>query len=189
MKSSSKFKFSYHSYSSAYELDHSSHVMIVIYELVYSLCVMILTCKILCPIIHTTYYMMSRIRAKLRWRFIVPSGVPKFFTCRSVGSGTRGNLGSFCVRKYGGWVWRNRWIHFPFHGWGVGGRWWQPCLSLVTPHIRLGCRSLNCHMRMLTDQYSVASWPISHLVLAPTIFVVWLSTILCTTILEHVCFT
>jgi hypothetical protein len=72
MKSSSKFKFSYHSYSSAYELDYSSRVMIVIYELVYSLCGMILTCRTLCLIIHITY--MIRIRAKLRWWFIIPSG-------------------------------------------------------------------------------------------------------------------
>ena len=86
IKSSSKFLLSYHSYSSAYELDYSFCVMIMTYELVYSLCVMILTCKTLCLIIHITY--MSRIRAKLRWQFIVPSGVPKFFTCRSVGSGT-----------------------------------------------------------------------------------------------------
>jgi hypothetical protein len=84
MKSSSIFKFSYHSYSSAYELDCSSRVMIMIYELVYSLCVMILTCSTLCLIIHITY--MSRIRAKLRWWFIVPSGVPMSYACRSVGS-------------------------------------------------------------------------------------------------------
>ena len=96
IKSSSKFLLSYHSYSSAYGLDYSFRLMIMIYELVYSLCVMILTCKTLCLIIHITY--MSRIRAKLRWWFIMPLGGPKFFTCRSVGSGTRGNLGSFYVR-------------------------------------------------------------------------------------------
>jgi hypothetical protein len=99
MKSSSMFMLSYDLYSNTYELDYSSRVMIMIYELVYSLCVTILTCITLCLIIHITY--MSRIRAKLRWRFIVPSGVPKFFTCRSVGSTTRRDLGSFCVRKHG----------------------------------------------------------------------------------------
>ena len=97
---------SYHLYSIAYELEYSCLVIIMIYELAFSLYVMILTCRTLCLIIHMTY--MSRIRAKLRWRFIMPSGVPKFFTYRSVGSGTRGNLGSFCVRKHGDWVWRNR---------------------------------------------------------------------------------
>jgi hypothetical protein len=105
MKSSSKFKFSYHSYRSANELDYSSRFMIMIYELVCSLCVMILTCKTLCLIIHITY--TSRIRAKLRWWFIVPLGAPKFFTYRSIGSGTQGNLSSFCVRKHGAWVWRD----------------------------------------------------------------------------------
>ena len=104
IKSSSKFLLSYYLYSNAYELDYSFSVMIMIYELVYSLCVVILTCKTLCLIIHITY--MSRIRAKLRWRFIVPSGVPKFITYQSVGSRTY--LGSFCVCKHGAWVWRNR---------------------------------------------------------------------------------
>ena len=106
MKISSIALFSYYQYSNAYELDDSSHVIIKIYVRAYSLCVMILTCRTSCLIIHITY--MSRIRAKLRWQFIVPSGVPKFFTCRSVGSGTQGNLGSFCVRKYGAWIWRNK---------------------------------------------------------------------------------
>ena len=133
------------------------------YELAYSFYAMSLTCRNLCLIIHMTY--MSRIRAKLRWWFIVPLGVPKFFTYWSTGSGTQGNLGSFCVRKHGAWVWRNRWMHFLLSGWGVGGRWWQPCPSLVILHIRVGCRSLNCHMRLLADQYSVASRPISCLIL------------------------
>jgi hypothetical protein len=78
MKSSSKFMLSYHSYSSAYELDYSFHVIIMIYELAYSLYVMILTCSTSCLTIHITC--MSRIKAKLRWRFIVASGVPKSFT-------------------------------------------------------------------------------------------------------------
>jgi hypothetical protein len=42
----------------------------------------------LCLNNHITY--IIRIRAKSRWQFIVSSGVPKFFTCRSVGSGTQG---------------------------------------------------------------------------------------------------
>ena len=84
---SSIVMLSYHLYSSAYELEYSClHVIIMIYELAYSLCVLILTCSTLCLIIHMIY--MSRIRVKLRWRFIVPSGVPKFFTHQSIGSGT-----------------------------------------------------------------------------------------------------
>jgi hypothetical protein len=130
MKSSSLFKFSYLSFSNAYELEYSFiHVIIMTYELAYSLWVMIMTCLTLILIIHIAY--MSRIRAKLRWQFIMPSGVPKSFTYWSIGSGTWGDLGSFYVRKHGAWVWRNGWIHFPFHVWGVGGRWWQPCPSLV----------------------------------------------------------
>ena len=86
INSSSIVILSYLQYSNAYELDYSSYVIIMIYELVYSLYAMILTCRTSCLIIHTSC--MNRIRAKMRWRFIVPSGVPKFLTCRSVGSGT-----------------------------------------------------------------------------------------------------
>ena len=99
IKSSSIVMLSYLQYSNAYEIDYSSHVILMIYELTYSLYAMILTCRTLCLIIHMTY--MSRIRAKFRWWFIVPSGVPKFFTYRSVGSGSRENLGSFYVHKHG----------------------------------------------------------------------------------------
>jgi hypothetical protein len=146
-----------------------------------------LECRTLCLIIHITY--MSRIRAKLRWRFIVPSGVPMSYACWSIGLESEEDVGSFYVIRWGAWVHRSRWIHFPFHGWGVGSKWWQPCPSLVISHIHLGCRILNCHMRMVADQYSVASWPISHLVLVLTKFVVWLSTILCMAMLEHACST
>jgi hypothetical protein len=76
---SSIFKLSYHTYSNAYELEYSFiHVIIMTYELAYSLWVMIITCLTLILIIHITY--MSKIRAKLRWRFIMPSGVRKSFT-------------------------------------------------------------------------------------------------------------
>ena len=84
IKCSSKYLLSYHLYSSAYEIEYSFHVIIMIYELAYSLYVMILTCSTLCLIIHITC--MSRIRAKLRWWFIVPSGVPMSYVCRSIGS-------------------------------------------------------------------------------------------------------
>ena len=93
-------------YSHTYELEYSYCVMILIYELVQSLCVMRIAHLTLCLNNHITY--IIRIRAKLRWRFIVPSGVPKFFTYRSVGSRTQGDLGSFCIRKRGAWVWRDR---------------------------------------------------------------------------------
>ena len=64
-------------YSHTYEPEYSYCVIILIYELVYSLCVM----KVahLCLNTHITY--IIKIRAKLRWWFIVPLGVPKLFTC------------------------------------------------------------------------------------------------------------
>jgi hypothetical protein len=171
----SKFKLSSYSYSSAYELEYSfGHVIIMIYDLVYSLYVMILTCSYSLFNIHITY--MSTIRAKLRQQFIMPLSVPKSCTCRSVGLGSYRDLSSFYICKHGAWVWRNGWIHFPFHGWAVGDRWWQPCLSLVIHHVRLGCRSLNHHMRLLADQYSVASWPVLNLALALIMKLVWLLT-------------
>jgi len=42
----------------------------------------------LCLNNNITY--IIRIRAKLRWWFIVPLGVPKFFTCQSVRLGLEG---------------------------------------------------------------------------------------------------
>ena len=90
-------------YSHTYELEYSYYVMILIYELVQSLCVMRIAHLTLCLNNHITY--IIGIRAKLRWQFIMPSGVPKFFTYRSIGSETQGDLGSFCICKHGAWVW------------------------------------------------------------------------------------
>jgi hypothetical protein len=67
-------KSSSYQYSCVYELEHSFHVMILTYELTYSFCVMNLTCRTLCLIFHITC--MNRIRAKLRWWFVVLSGLP-----------------------------------------------------------------------------------------------------------------
>jgi hypothetical protein len=89
MKSSSIFKLSSYSYINAYELEYSClHVIIVIYELAYSLNVMILTCSTSCFNIHMTC--MSRSRVRLGWWFVVHSGLPISFTYRSVGSVTQG---------------------------------------------------------------------------------------------------
>jgi hypothetical protein len=84
MKNSSKVLLLIFQYSCAYELEYSFHVIILTYELAYSFYVMSLTCKMLCLNIHVTC--MIRIRAKLRWRFIVPSSVPMSYACRSIGS-------------------------------------------------------------------------------------------------------
>jgi hypothetical protein len=136
-------------YSHTYELEYSYYVMILIYKLVQSLCVMRVAYLISCLNNHITY--IIKIRAKLRWRFIVPLGVPKFFTCQSVGSRTRGDLGSFYICKCGAWVRRDKWMHCPTLRLRGRWRWWQPCSSFVIPHVRLECRSLNCHMRLLAD--------------------------------------
>ena len=112
--SSYKAMLLYYNYSHTYELQYSYCVMILIYELVQSLLIMRVAHLTLCLNNHRTY--IIEIRAKLRWRFIVPSGVPKFFTCRSVGSGIRGDLGSFYIRKHGAWVWREGECIVPFHG-------------------------------------------------------------------------
>ena len=78
---------SYDIYSHTYELEYSYCVMILIYELVYSLYVMKVAHLTLCLTTHMTYKI--EIRAKLRWQLIMLLGVPKFFTCRSIGSGIR----------------------------------------------------------------------------------------------------
>ena len=79
---------SLYNYSHTYELEYSYYVMILIYELAYSFYVMRVTYLTLCLTTHITY--IIRIRAKLRWWFIMPSGEPKSFTCRSIGSESRG---------------------------------------------------------------------------------------------------
>ena len=88
MSNSSKVLLSFYLYSCAIELEYSFHVIILTYELAYSFYVMSLTCKTICLIIHITC--MIRSRAKLRWRFIVPSGLSMSYACRSVGSESRG---------------------------------------------------------------------------------------------------
>ena len=69
---------SYDIYSHTYELEYSYCVIILIYEIVYSLCVMKVAHLTLCLTNHVNY--INRTRVKLRWRFIMPSGVPKSFT-------------------------------------------------------------------------------------------------------------
>jgi hypothetical protein len=103
MKSSSKFMLSYHSCSSAYELEYSCpNVIITIYELAYSFGVMILTCSTLSLTIHMTF--MSRSRTGLGWWFVIPLGLPISFTYRFVGSGTRRGISSFFVHGHGAQV-------------------------------------------------------------------------------------
>ena len=105
MKSSSKVLLPFYQYSSAIELEYSLHVIIMTYELEYSLSVMSLKYRTLCLIICMTC--MLRIRAKLRWWFIVPSGVPMSYACRSIASESQGDVGSFCAIGHGARVHRD----------------------------------------------------------------------------------
>jgi hypothetical protein len=82
-------------YSLCYELEYSHVDIIVIYELEYNPYVMFISYLAQCFIVHTMF--MNRFRIMLRWWFILLSGMPKSFTCRSVGSGTRGDLGGSYV--------------------------------------------------------------------------------------------
>jgi hypothetical protein len=104
MKSSSIFKFSYHSYSSAYELDYSFHIIIMIYELAYSLCVMILTCLTSCFNIHKTFLSRSRTRVEVMVRRSY--GIAHILACLVVSGG----MGSFLVYGHGAQVHGNLWI-------------------------------------------------------------------------------
>jgi hypothetical protein len=96
---------SYLQYSSAYELVYSFLVIIMIYELVYSLCVMILTCLTLCLIIHMTCMSRSRARDEVVVRRSI--GFAHILAYRSVGSESRGDMGSFLVHGRGARVHEN----------------------------------------------------------------------------------
>jgi hypothetical protein len=99
MKSSSKALLSYHLYSSAYELEYNCLVIIKIYELAYSLCVMILTCSTLCLIIHMTC--MGRSRARVDVTVCHFFGFAHILAFRFVGSESRGDMGSFLIHGSG----------------------------------------------------------------------------------------
>ena len=99
MKSSSIFMLSYYLYSSAYELEYSCLIIIMIYELAYSLCVMILTCSTFCLTIHVTYMSRSRTRIELTVRRSF--GFAHILAYRSVGSESQGDMGSFLVHGRG----------------------------------------------------------------------------------------
>jgi hypothetical protein len=70
-KSFLTFLSSLHQYSFTYEIELSSYVLCLAY-------------RTLCLIIHISY--MSKVRAKLRWWFVVPSGLSVSYACRSIGS-------------------------------------------------------------------------------------------------------
>jgi hypothetical protein len=149
MKSSSIVLLSYHLYRSAYELEYSCLVILKLYEIAYSLCVMILTCSTSCLIIHMIC--MSRSRARVEVTVRRSFWFAHILACRSVGSESRG---IWVASLYAGMVLEctGTFGYDGAPGWGVGGRWWQPCLSLVIPHVRVLCRSF---------KVSRACWQIS----------------------------
>jgi hypothetical protein len=73
-------------YSLCYELEYSQVDIFMIYEIEYSPYVMFISYLAQCFIVHTMF--MNRFRFMLRWWFIMLSGIPMSFTCRSIGSGT-----------------------------------------------------------------------------------------------------
>jgi hypothetical protein len=84
MKNSSKFMLSYSSYSSAYELEYSfAHVIIMIYELVYSLYVMILTSSSPFFNVHMTCMNRGRTRGGVMVRCTF--GFAYVLACQSIG--------------------------------------------------------------------------------------------------------
>ena len=92
---SSIVMLSYHLYSCAIELEYCCLVIIMIYELAYSLCVMILTCSTSCLIIHMICKSRSRARVGVTVRRSF--GFAYILSYRLVGSEFRGDMGSFLV--------------------------------------------------------------------------------------------
>jgi hypothetical protein len=104
--SSSIFKLSYPSYSSVYELEYCFvHVIIMIYELVYSLYVMILTCSSSFFNVHMICMSRSRIRVEVAVR--CSFGFAHVLACQSVGLESQGDMGSFFIHERGARVHRN----------------------------------------------------------------------------------
>jgi hypothetical protein len=100
MKSSSIFMLSYHSYSYSCELEYSfAHVIIMIYELVYSLYAMIMTSSSLFFIVHITC--MNRGRTRVRAMVRCAFGFAHVLACQSIGLESRGDMGSFFVHGCG----------------------------------------------------------------------------------------
>ena len=84
--SSSKFILSLFNYSHDYELEYSCDVMLLIYELEYSLCVNRVSSLMLCLI-----NIFHLIKARVRLDVVVhrTARCAQFITCRSVGSESR----------------------------------------------------------------------------------------------------
>ena len=140
--SSSIVLFLIYHYSLTYELEYSLYVMILTYELDYSLHVMRLAYMTLCLIIHKIN--MIRGRVKLRWWFIMPSGVLKPDTCQSVGLESWVDLSILFIHQRGSWGMDRSMSAWPFPRMR-GKRQVVTTLSVLrNPPRTRGCRSLNC---------------------------------------------
>ena len=82
-------------YSLYLELEYSHLDIFMIYELEYSPYIMLISYMTQSFIVHIMF--MDTFRIMLMWWFIILLGTPKSFTCRPVGSGTRGDLGGHYV--------------------------------------------------------------------------------------------
>ena len=100
MKSSSLCKFSYFPYSLAYELEYSlNHVMVMLYELGYSLYAMILTWLLLFFMVHVIYKFRDRVRSGIT--VCCTFGFAHVLARQSVGLESWGDMGRDLVCGHG----------------------------------------------------------------------------------------
>jgi hypothetical protein len=114
------FKFLSYLYSNAYELEYSLvHVMIMIYELAYSLCVMFLTCSSLFLIIHQVSMNRGRTRDEMtvRWAVVAAPNL----ACHSERVRSMGFRSCFQLHGRGARVCGDQRICGYLSGRGVGG--------------------------------------------------------------------
>jgi len=115
------FKFLSYLYSNAYELEDSLvHVMIMIYELAYSLCVMFLTYSSLFFIVHQVSMNRGRIRDEMTIRWAVVAAPNLAY--HSEGVGSMGVRSCFQLHGCGARVCGDQQICRYLSGRGVGGR-------------------------------------------------------------------
>ena len=94
------FNLLYYLYINAYELEYSLvHVMIMIYELAYSLCVMFLACSLLLFIVHPIRMNRGRTRDEVMVRRAIK--VALNLACQSVGLGSWGLRSCFQLHERG----------------------------------------------------------------------------------------
>jgi len=115
------FEFLIYSYNNAYELEYSLvHVMIMIYEVAYSLCVMFLTCSSSFFIVHQVSKNRGRTGDEMtfRWAMVAAPSL----ACHSKGVGSIGVRSCFQLHGRGARVCGDQRICGCLSGRGVGGR-------------------------------------------------------------------